>query len=282
MEELNESIGINESIGGVDEIINNIKISDTSENKFEDTKKPKDGDLNEICILVATPAFNSMMYSSYSMSMKNLQIACRERDIRLEYGFTYNESLITRARNNLCDLVMQDKKYTHILFIDGDIEFEEDDIFKMLEFNQPIVGGAYPKKSIKWDKLADFVNQKHKSYVSIDDIKKLSRDIVYTPISDEQDMNIDFVEVKYTGTGIMLVQRHVLEKMQEAYPNDYYEADDKTYFRFFDVGLKYIEEAKKNIYLSEDYWFCERWRELGEKIHLYTKMRCKHWGSLAY
>ena len=236
-----------------------------------------------ISILAATPTFNSMMYNCFSISMKNLQMACREKGIQFEHSYTYNESLITRARNTLCDILVNDKKYTHLLFIDADIEFETDDIFKMLEFNQPIVGGSYPKKNLKWDKIAEFVNQNHESIVTAEELKNISRDIVYIALNeDDINVNGDFVEVQYTGTGIMLIQRQVLEKMQEANPDDNYTVNNQNFFRFFDVGLKWIDSISKNIYLSEDYWFCERWRELGGKIFLYTKFRCKHCGSMAY
>jgi hypothetical protein len=55
-----------------------------------------------------------------------------------------------------------------------------------------------------------------------------------------------------------------------------YNALDITYFRYFDT------ELKDGIYLSEDYWFCDRWRQLGGKIYIYTKFKCRHWGTYAY
>ena len=89
-------------------------------------------------------------------------------------------------------------------------------------------------------------------------------------------VNDDFIETRYTGTGILLVQRNVFEKMREKFPNDIYNAMDTTYFRYFDT------ELKDGIYLSEDYWFCERWRQLEGKIYIYTKFKCRHWGTYAY
>jgi hypothetical protein len=245
----------------------------------------KEEEVQSISILVATPAFNSMMYTAYAASIHNFHKACRSRNINVSHTYTFNESLITRARNAVCDLFMQHKKFTHLLFLDADIEFESDDIFKLLNFNQPVVGGLYPKKNIKWENIAEFVNKNHKSYVSISDIQHVSREYVFVPTKDhdtDNELIKEFAEVRYTGTGILLVQRHVLEKMMESHSNDYYTNENTKFFRFFDVGLKWVEEQQTNVYLSEDYWFCERWRELGGKIYLYTKMRCKHWGSMAY
>jgi len=74
--------------------------------------------------------------------------------------------------------------------------------------------------------------------------------------------------------------------MRESFPNDVYVADElsqaenirKThvYFRYFDT------EIKDGIYLSEDYWFCDRWAQLGGKVYVYTKFKCRHWGTYAY
>ncbi len=230
-----------------------------------------------ISILITTPAFGGQIYAGYLTSILKFERLCKELGIIIDYEFCYNESLIPRARNTLAHTFMKNNNYTHLLCLDADIEFEPEDIIKMLHFNKPVVGGIYPKKNINWNKITELVNQNHETVITSQYIQSISKEPVTILLDDPNiNLNDEFVETRYTGTGILLIQRNVLEKMRESYKDDWYDAVGIKYFRFFDT------ELKNGIYLSEDYWFCERWKELGGKIYLHTKFRCKHWGTYAY
>lgn len=238
-----------------------------------------------ISIVVATPAFGGICYGGYLTSLIQLSSICISKNIDIEVIQLYNESLITRARNTLCKQFMDDYPYsTHLLFLDADIQFEPNDIIRMLEFNKPVIGGIYPKKSIKWDKIASYVNSQveEKRVLKVDDLQSISKEYVCILKDENTDLNNELIEVRYTGTGILLIKREVFDKMQNVYANDTYNVNGIIYQRYFDVGLKWIVSEQTNIYLSEDYWFCQRWKELGGSTYLYTKMRCKHWGIYQY
>ena len=235
----------------------------------------------ERSILVVTPAYGGLAYVGYISGLLNLERVCREKNIKIDYEFCYNESLIPRARNTLTDLFYNRTNYTHLLYLDADIEFEAEDIIKMLDYDKPLVGGVYPKKSINWEKITELVNENNENELTCENIQAIVKDSVVILLEDPTiNLNDDFIETKYAGTGILLIQRIVLDKMRESFPNDVYTAGDKLrttdFFRYFDT------ELKDRIYLSEDYWFCDRWRQLGGKVYLYTKFRCKHWGTYAY
>jgi len=235
----------------------------------------------ERSILVVTPAYGGLAYVGYISGLLKLERVCREKNIKIDYEFCYNESLIPRARNTLTDLFYNKTDYTHLLFLDADIQFEAEDIIKMLDYDKPLVGGVYPKKSINWEKITELVNKNNENELTCENIQAIVKDCVVILLDDPAiNLNDDFIETRYTGTGILLIQRIVLDKMRESFPNDVYTAGDKLrttdFFRYFDT------ELKDGIYLSEDYWFCDRWRQLGGKVYLYTKFRCKHWGTYAY
>ncbi len=127
------------------------------------------------------------------------------------------------------------------------------------------------------NKITDLVNQNNENKLTTDIIQTMTKEPVLILLDDPTiNLNDDFIETRYTGTGILLIQRNVLEKMREKFPNDIYNATNINYFRYFDT------ELKDGIYLSEDYWFCDRWRQLGGNIYIYTKFRCRHWGTYAY
>lgn len=232
----------------------------------------------ERSILVVTPAYGGLAYVGYISGLLKLERVCREKNIKIDYEFCYNESLIPRARNTLTDLFYNKTDYTHLLFLDADIQFDGEDIIKMLDYDKPLVGGVYPKKSINWEKITELVNKNNENELTCENIQAIVKDSVVILLEDPTiNLNDDFIETKYAGTGILLIQRIVLDKMRESFPNDVYTRGGTTdFFRYFDT------ELKDGIYLSEDYWFCDRWRQLGGKVYLYTKFRCRHWGTYAY
>jgi hypothetical protein len=59
-----------------------------------------------------------------------------------------NESLVTRARNNLMAKMMTNTAATHFMFIDADIRFQPEAVFMMLAADKDVIGGLYPKKAL--------------------------------------------------------------------------------------------------------------------------------------
>jgi hypothetical protein len=48
---------------------------------------------------------------------------------------------------------MKNLEATHFMFIDNDITWSPIEIAKLLIANKDVIGGAYPLKSYKWDKI---------------------------------------------------------------------------------------------------------------------------------
>ena len=86
------------------------------------------------------------------------------------------------------------------------------------------------------------------------------------------------------GTGFMMVQREVFPKFAEAYPQLKYKPDHVGQAHF--DGSRYIHayfdtviDKESERYLSEDYMFCQWWRNIGGKIYLCPWMRTDHIGT---
>jgi hypothetical protein len=78
----------------------------------------------------------------------------------------------------------------------------------------------------------------------------------------------------------MLIQRSVLERLAEAYPERKYKPEagsNRTITAFFDT---HIDEGGQ--YLSEDFLFCQLWRALGGRVWLCPWVRTTHAGSYAF
>ena len=104
-----------------------------------------------------------------------------------------------------------------MLFIDADIHFDPRDVIALLALEKDIVGGPYPKKSIKWNSIKEAV----KKHPDIDpgDLEKLAGDYVFNPVPGTEKFSVaEPIEVLEIGTGFMMIRREVFDKFKEKYP----------------------------------------------------------------
>src|SRR5579871_6868980 len=104
-------------------------------------------------LVVATPCFGGQVSSIYASSLFALQRAVHQlANVDLKVHLRDGDALITRARANLVSLFLDDPAATHLLFIDADIGFTPDQVFRLMESGADMVAGCYPVKRINWDK----------------------------------------------------------------------------------------------------------------------------------
>ena len=214
-------------------------------------------------IVLCTPIYTNVT-PQFLSSVLQLQLLFINKNIPFQYIFLSNDSLIPRARNKLCKYFLDIPNATYLLFIDSDIEFNPNDIIRLYLANKDIIGIAYAFKKIYNDKTIGVYN------------------LLENTINDDKEIN----EAFEIGTGIMLIKRSVLLKMIESDPNDYILLDnpedvgktinERKYYRFFDTLIN------NNRYLSEDYMFCQKWRNLNGKIYLLKNTITIHHGSYGY
>src|SRR5450432_4587201 len=109
---------------------------------------------DQIHLMVATPCFGGQVSSIYAGSMFHLQRAVRSRpNIDLTVLMRDGDALITRARANLVTLFLDNPAATHLLFVDADIGFTPDQVFRLIESGADVVAGVYPIKRVNWDRV---------------------------------------------------------------------------------------------------------------------------------
>ena len=219
------------------------------------------------CIWILTPCNQSQMYVHYTISLIKTIEWFREMGIFLKIEFCNNDSLITRARNNLLARAMMDDQATHFMFIDADISWTPQDITRLLVQDKPIIGGIYPKKKYLWNQLNE------------DNISKMSnhyRDSVLKNVITESEFlkfnmlryNVNFlskdlevsnslVKVRHVATGFMLIKREVVEEMHERFADTKY-ADDVGYLQMNENEKAYAlfeGGVVDGHYYSEDWMF---------------------------
>lgn len=238
-------------------------------------------------IFVATPMYGGMAHGMFVKSCLDLQAVCSQYGIEVRYSFIFNESLITRARNYLVDEFLRAEGFTHMLFIDADIHFDPRDVIALMALDKDIIGGPYPKKSIKWGAVKEAV----KRHPDLDtaEMEKVAGDFVFNPAPGTEKFSVaEPIEVLEIGTGFMMIKREVFDKFKDAYPELRYKPDHVGQANF--DGTRYIhayfdtviDHGVSDRYLSEDYMFCQWWRKLGGKVWLCPWMKTHHIGTYAF
>src|SRR5690349_17677778 len=109
--------------------------------------------IEQFHLVVATPCFGGQVSSIYASSVFGLQRAVRAKsNIDLKVLMRDGDALITRARANLVTMFLDDPAATHLLFVDADIGFAPEQVFRLIESGAEIVAGVYPIKRVNWDK----------------------------------------------------------------------------------------------------------------------------------
>ena len=140
--------------------------------------KPK-----KFSIFVATPVHSDVSIH-YFQACLEFQKHCVTNDIQASFQ-VMKSSLITQGRN-LCVSSFMQSNHTHLLFIDSDIEFQTQSIFKMIASDKEVISVPYPLKQLFWDKAWERISKGN-----IKNAKDLKFKGLYSyPMKVEDDKNI--------------------------------------------------------------------------------------------
>jgi hypothetical protein len=239
---------------------------------------------DQIHLVVATPCFGGQVSSIYASSIFHLQRVLRSKsNIDLKVLLRDGDALITRARANLVTMFLDDPTATHFLFIDADIGFTAEQVFRLIESGADVVAGVYPIKRVNWDKA--------RRMLQADRPQLASAALDYVLEVDDPDHVVvvnGFARVRYAGTGFLMIRRHVLEQMCE-HPNytslQFFRehsldalAGSPNRFALFECMI----DPKTGTYLSEDFAFCKRWTDIGGEIWADLQSRLDHVGPAVF
>jgi hypothetical protein len=239
---------------------------------------------DRIHLVVATPCFGGQVSSIYAGSVFQLQRAVQAKaNIDLKVQLRDGDALITRARANLVTLFLDDPLATHFLFVDADIGFTPEQVFRLIESGADVVAGVYPIKHVNWDKARRMLQSGSRGVASA------ALDYVLEIEDPDQVVVVNgFTRVRYAGTGFLMIRRHALEKMCQhpAYaPLQFFRehsrdelAGSPNRFALFECMI----DPATGTYLSEDFAFCKRWTDIGGEIWADLESRLDHVGPSVF
>ena len=228
----------------------------------------------DLHLVIGTPMYGGMCTSEYTQSLLNLSESANKSDVKLTTIFLGNESLIQRGRNTIAHHFMNLPDATHLLFIDADIKFRTEDIIKMIAADKSLIVGPVALKGYNWEEIRQAaVNNE-------DDIGRTGGvfNINKLPGIDMVDENEPF-EIEHGGNAFMMLRRDVFETLKPhtpIYTNGGRSLPDGVeIYDYFRVEIN----KDTNHLLSEDYFLCHSYRQLGGKVWCAPWVETGHFGS---
>lgn len=216
-------------------------------------------DLSGRKLFVALPAYDFKVSLKLAVSLARLAQQVAAHGIDMNIGSICGCSVVSRARNLLVKDFL-DSECTDLMFIDADINFEPEDVLRLMAW------ASDPKKGIVG---------------GVPRTRKTNK--VYIAQLDQDDegltMNrMGLVRAKRIATAFMLVRREVLERLVNGNPqwNYYDHTTDRQLNAVFDFLV--TEEG----YMGEDYLFCDRAREIGYEVWIDPTIKLGHMGVQEY
>jgi len=232
-------------------------------------------------IMIATPMYGGMCTGAYVQGLLFTVAKMRELGVHVAWCQITNESLITRARNELARVFLA-SGHDYLMFIDADIGFDGEAVAQLMLTDRDIACGIYPKKEVNWDSV-----RRAASAGKLDELEHHAGAFVFNMVGggDVETDESGCIEVRHGGTGFMLIKRGVFEQLIPHVPTyrvSSFQDEQGNYakpltYEFFATSID-----ASGALLSEDYHFCELWRQHGGIIHAHPFIRLNHVGTYIF
>lgn len=227
---------------------------------METERNERTYDLKGQHIFIGLPAYDYKLNIRTAVSLARFAQEAPKHGIHVTIANISGCSIVAKARNLLVEEFLRSDA-THLMFIDSDIQFDPNDIIRLLAWGltKGIVGGV-PRTRRPEDKVyiavLDEINGENGRQLTMDDM--------------------GLVRAKRFATAFMMIQRKVFTDMVEAHPEWKYRdvRYEKDFYCVFDFKLT------PDGYVGEDFLFCDRARELGHEVWIDPTIKLNHVGVI--
>ena len=225
-------------------------------------------------LVIGTPMYGGMCTSEYTQSLLNLSESANKSNVKLTTIFLGNESLIQRGRNTIAHHFMNLPDATHLLFIDADLKFRTEDVVRMIQADKSFIVGPVALKGYNWDEIRQAAVNGEEDINRTGGVFNINK----LPGIDMVDENEPF-EIEHGGNAFMMLRRDVFETLKPhtpIYTNGGRSLPDGVeIYDYFRVEIN----KDTNHLLSEDYFLCHSYRQLGGKVWCAPWVETGHFGS---
>lgn len=224
-------------------------------------------------LVIATPMYGGQCDGGYADSLMKSQRYFDKNGIEFSTAFIYNESLIQRARNRLASEFIFNTDADYLMFVDADISFEPQWVHELINTGKDLIAGVVPMKGLNMEVMTSAIK------LGETDVERFSGHFNFNRLEDDNGY-ISLHEphkVARVGTAFMLISRRVLEEMKP-YCDTY-----KSQYERTPIQISYFNvRVKDGQLMSEDYDFCERWREMGNDVYIAPWICTPHRGAYLF
>ena len=220
-------------------------------------------------VAIATPTHDGNVTNEYLHSLRALESEFRKNHIQSTL-ITLEGTTLAFARNTFASIVMNDKSYTHLLFVDADMGFMPEAVMKLIRSGHAVTGCLCPTRQLN---LAKF-HAASRSMASLEQAQLAAADYAAGAALERNDrgqyvIKDGFVRTRRIGMGITLIRREALEELAQKLPEIVSSSDKDRYYAKAVNGP--VLQCFANIYAdgvlsSEDASFCKRWIHCGGEI----------------
>jgi hypothetical protein len=212
-------------------------------------------------VFIGLPCYGAtLQVLTYKSLMHDMfRIALSGTEVRVFDELGHADIYLLRAQ--ILAAFLADKDATDLVMIDSDVGWEAGGLLKLLSHDLDLVAGSYPKRQ-------DPLTFMFRSEMDIGG-----------PLMGDPETGL--VEVWGMPGGFMRCRRSMVEKMVAHYADlNAMDREWGTVCRVFDPY--WIRSETGNRVLSEDYAFCQRWRDIGGKVFMDASISMAHVGTKAY
>ena len=197
---------------------------------------------------VLSPCFTSSLINALTMSNNTLT-----------FKPLYSVAMVRKARNILAHRFLNNSTSEWMLMTDADMSFSINDINTLLSRQKMVIGGLYRKRA----------NASNPYVLNTLDGKAFDPNVAKVQ------------EVKYVGTGFMLIHRSVFQAIKDSTfdVNLTYKDLDISPLPIYDF---FWEGVKDNQLLSCDWGFCQRVRDARIPVYVDCGTSLQHSGTTMF
>lgn len=237
---------------------------------------------SQMHLLIGLPTTSQSMKSATALAISNTCIELTRKNHRVDLHNIDSAEIVT-ARDMLANMVLHSPEWTHLLFIDSDMQFQPSLVERLISAGAHVSAVAYVRRNLD---LARFL-EAGRSTTDIGVALAIASSFTFKPAWDDDQTQLEirvrngFCSAAAVGMGCALISRQALLQMVEREivrpRNDLRAANNEQCWSFFET----IEVD--GIRLGEDYSFCYRWTKLlGQELQVCIDTPIGHLGDFEY
>ncbi|MGB3676110.1 MAG: hypothetical protein WA988_16890 [Candidatus Nanopelagicales bacterium] len=195
---------------------------------------------------------------------------------------TQPDGLVTRPRNAFASVVVRDDSFTHLLMLDADVVIKPEAIERMVRSGHDVVGAGVPLRQVEWENVRAHLDLVPAATAA--ELRSISHRFAawFEPPGGARVPTDGFLPAQVIGSAALLITRDALVRLVNEDAVAAFEFGGKgsdgegSGWSFFDPYVN-----SEGVYLSEDYAFCDRWRNIGGQVWVDLESRTTHVGPVA-